>query len=224
MRVAKGFAVLVAALLVQSCITRDAEPRSAEREQQRTEREQAPATKAQTQQCLADLAAAGAQFDVLPDRNDGGGCSIEGAVQLRSVRGDAGTISLSNLGPLECDAALTFAKWSRYGAGRAATQIMDSPLARVETFGTYSCRNVAGSNRRSGHARARAIDVSAFRLENGRRISVSDDWDRVDEAAEFLRIVHRSACRRFATVLGPDYNQAHDDHFHFETGTGQFCR
>ncbi|WP_428027446.1 extensin family protein, partial [Altererythrobacter sp.] len=40
----------------------------------------------------------------------------------------------------------------------------------------------------------------------------------------FLRIVHRSACKRFGTVLGPNYNADHHDHFHLEQGDGSFCR
>ncbi|MBP6581207.1 MAG: extensin family protein, partial [Sphingorhabdus sp.] len=27
---------------------------------------------------------------------------------------------------------------------------------------------------------------------------------------------HQSACKRFGTVLGPDYNSAHANHFHFD--------
>ena len=209
--------LIAAALVLHGCASR-------ETDSPRVDREAAARPTAELRQCLTDLAATGAQFDRLPDRNYGGGCSIEGAVQLRAVRGDANLISLSNLGPLECEAALSFANWSRFGAGRAAQQVLQSPLERIETFGSYSCRNVAGSNRRSGHARARAIDVSAFRLGDGRRISVTDDWTKESANSEFLKIVHRSACRRFGTVLGPDYNTAHDDHFHFETDTAQFCR
>ena len=132
---------------------------------------------------------------------------------------------MNNLGPVGCDTANTFAAWARFGVDRAARQILGSPLVRIETFGSYSCRNVAGSNRRSAHSTAKAIDVSAFVLADGRRISVQGDWDGgTREEREFLRIVHRSACKRFGTVLGPDYNQAHRDHFHLESDGSQFCR
>jgi hypothetical protein len=37
--------------------------------------------------------------------------------------------------------------------------------------------------------------------------------------------VHKSACKRFGTVLGPEYNAAHEDHFHLEgSGGTTFCR
>ncbi len=33
---------------------------------------------------------------------------------------------------------------------------------------------------------------------------------------EFLRKLHRGACKRFGTVLGPEANEAHRDHLHFD--------
>jgi len=43
----------------------------------------------------------------------------------------------------------------------------------------------------------------------------------------FLRAMHASACRRFGTVLGPEANEAHRNHFHFDLaergGRGNFC-
>ena len=120
--------------------------------------------------------------------------------------------------------ANTFAAWARYGVDRAARQILGSPLARIETMGSYSCRNVAGTSRRSAHSRAEAVDIGAFVLEDGRRISVKSGWNAGEKEREFLRTVHRSACKRFGTVLGPDYNAAHADHLHLEHGDGSFCR
>lgn len=132
---------------------------------------------------------------------------------------------ISNLGPVKCGTAKAFTDWARFGVDRAARQILGSPLMRIETMGSYACRNVAGTDRRSAHARAEAIDVSGFVLEDGRRITLSGDWnDGTAAEREFLRVVHRSACKRFGTVLGPQYNAAHRDHFHLE-GTGpRFCR
>jgi len=120
--------------------------------------------------------------------------------------------------------AESFAGWARYGVDRAARQILGSPLVRIETMGSYSCRNVAGSGRLSAHARAEAIDVSAFVLADGRRIGVLNDWNGGSAEKKFLRVIHDSACKRFGTVLGPNYNAAHHNHFHLELGDGRFCR
>ncbi|MEM7664836.1 MAG: extensin family protein [Pseudomonadota bacterium] len=175
--------------------------------------------------CLAQLSAAGARFNPLPDSYAAPGCNQLGTVQLAALSGDGSSFGISNIGPVQCQTASTFSAWARFGVDRAARQILGSPLRRIETMGSYACRNVAGSSRRSAHARAEAIDVSAFVLEDGRRIVLKSDWDGGTAAErEFLRVVHKSACKRFGTVLGPDYNAAHKDHFHLEGTGATFCR
>jgi hypothetical protein len=42
-----------------------------------------------------------------------------------------------------------------------------------------------------------------------------EDERKAPEAA-FLRRLHKGACGLFGTVLGPDANEAHRDHFHFD--------
>ncbi len=180
--------------------------------------------------CFADLGQSGARFSALPDRHIAPGCHQLGTVQIAQLSGDAGTIAITNLGPLACSTAQTLSAWTRYGVDRAARRYLGSPIARIETMGSYSCRTVAGTARLSAHSRAEAVDISAFVLEDGRRISVQHGWSGGSDAErEFLRVIHRSACKRFGTVLGPDYNSAHRDHFHFEgrarEGQGSaFCR
>ena len=94
---------------------------------------------------------------------------------------------------MTCPVSTAFAAWARYGVDRAARQIFGQPLASIQTMGSYSCRNVAGTSRRSGHASAAAIDVGGFVLADGRRISVESGWEGNAQEREFLRIVQRSA-------------------------------
>ncbi len=179
----------------------------------------------EVRQCLAELGGTDANFTPLPDQYFGGGCSNLNTVKLSALRGDTDQFAVSNLGPVTCPLASTFAQWARFGVDRAARQILGSKLVRIETMGSYSCRNVAGTGRRSAHATANAIDVAAFVLENGQRISVLNQWNDGSRAErEFLRVVHQSACKRFGSVLGPGYNQAHRDHLHLELSSGSFCR
>lgn len=181
----------------------------------------------EVRQCLSELGLARASFEPLPDRYHGGGCTTLGTVKLASLRTDQSSIGLPNIGPVTCGVAETFAGWARYGADRAARQILGSPLRSIETMGSYSCRTIAGTGRMSAHATADAIDIGAFILEDGRRISVLDHWHGGTQAErEFLRVVHRSACKRFGTVLGPDYNSAHENHFHVEKviESQSYCR
>lgn len=47
-----------------------------------------------------------------------------------------------------------------------------------------------------------------------------------DRAARFLRAIHSAACRHFGTVLGPEVNDAHRNHFHFDMAkrrNGKYC-
>lgn len=186
---------------------------------------QSYAPRAEDASCLADLGASGARFDALPDAYAAPGCNKLGTVQLMALAGDRAPLNVSNIGAVRCGTAKAFNAWARFGVDRAARQILGSPVARIETMGSYSCRNVAGTERRSAHARAEAIDVSGFVLADGRRIVLQRDWDGGDAATrEFLRVVHKSACKRFGTVLGPEYNAAHKDHFHLEGTGATFCR
>ncbi|RVQ65527.1 extensin family protein [Croceicoccus ponticola] len=184
-----------------------------------------PATSAEYQMCRRELTEQGADFVALDDLLTGGGCSSTNAVALYHLVGDTSRFTVTNVDRIGCPLSQTVASWARYGVDRAARQMLGSGLVKIETFGSYSCRNVAGSTRRSAHSNANALDIAAFVLADGRRISVKDGWDNGTEIERrFLRVVQGSACKRFGTVLGPDYNAAHNDHFHVEMGDGSFCR
>ena len=178
-----------------------------------------------TRQCLAALGSTGARFAPLPDRFQAPGCQAVGSIRLDRLAGDRSTFALTNLGPVACPLASAFAGWARYGVDRAARQMLGSGLARVETMGSFACRAVAGTARLSAHSRAEAIDIGAFILIDGRRVTVKSGWNGAsDQERAFWRTVHTSACKRFGTVLGPAYNSAHADHLHVELGNGSFCR
>ena len=178
-------------------------------------------------QCLSRLGQTGADYAPLPDRYVDQGCTTLGTVQLAALSADRSTLGVTNIGPVTCEVGQVFAGWARFGVDRAARQILGSGVRSIETFGSYSCRNVAGTDRRSGHATGAAIDVSGFVLEDGRRITVKNGWYGGNgNEREFLRTIQRSACKRFATVLGPEYNSAHQDHLHVEgvIGSSSYCR
>ena len=185
---------------------------------------QAPAAPSDqaTRQCHADLRRDRVEFKILPDRHYPGGCSILGAVQLL----DIGT-PVTNLGALTCPLARSFAEWTRAAVQPAARAWLGGEVVRIESFGSYSCRPVNGQagNRLSEHGRANAVDIAAFVLADGRRITVLDGWNGRDEKTrKFLRAVHNAGCRRFQITLGPESNGYHRDHFHFDMGRGPYCR
>lgn len=217
-------AILVAALaaLLSGCIGAPEQPKRQPARGTGASLSQSPQARA----CLADLGTTRAKFTPLVDQYFGTGCSNLGTVRLAELRSDDARLEVTNLGPVTCPVANSLQGWARFGVDRAARQILGSPLVRIETMGSYSCRNVAGTNRLSAHATANAVDVAAFRLADGRRISVVSDWNSPSpQVRAFLRTVRDSACKRFGTVLTPDYNAAHRDHFHLEPGgLKPFCR
>ncbi|WP_066825009.1 extensin family protein [Sphingomonas mali] len=179
-------------------------------------------TSRETQMCYADLSREDVRYSPLPDRDYGGGCNVIGAVQLIDIG-----VPVTGLKAMRCGLAEEFIGWTRNAVAPAAYQILGSRLMKVETFGTYACRNTIGAptTRLSGHALANAVDVSAFILADGRRVSIQDGWRSDDaEVRRFLDVIHASACKRFGTVLSPDYNVAHHDHLHLEDDHKSFCR
>jgi hypothetical protein len=177
-------------------------------------------------QCLSTLKAADVRFTPLPNQSYGGGCQTIDTVKLMQLATDT-----TNLGPMTCPLAASFAAWAKNAVRPAARQYLGSDVVRIETMGTYNCRNVNGSRsgRLSEHAFGNAVDVSGFVLADGRRITVLSGWNGKKDEREFLRRLHQSACKRFGTVLGPDYNAAHANHLHFDMGKSMkdgsaYCR
>lgn len=185
--------------------------------------------RADTRQCITALSKAQVRFTPVPDQTFGAGCSQLGSVRLSAIaltnaaRG-RDELAISNIGPVRCELAQRFAGWAQFGVARAAEQMLGSPLVRIETMGSYACRNIAGSLKLSQHAHANAIDVAAFVLADGRRISVKQGWNGTSQERAFLRTIHASACKRFGTVLGPEYNAAHQDHLHVDMSGEGYCR
>jgi hypothetical protein len=131
--------------------------------------------------------------------------------------------------PTTCAVAAGLELWFSQTVQPAATELLGSPVARIEHLGAYSCRRIGGGEggRWSEHATGNAIDIAAFVLEDGRRIAVIADWRGENPEARFLHRVRDGACALFGTVLSPDYNEAHRDHLHLDQaarGFGSFCR
>jgi hypothetical protein len=167
--------------------------------------------------CRALLEQAGVRFNALPARSAGPNCGYDDAV--RFVRGGALTLAWrpADLG-ISCPVAAALALWEWHVVQPAAVRHFGVRVAAVDHYGSYSCRRVYGRSEGdwSEHAAANAVDVAGFRLEDGRRIKVAGDWSDQGAKGRFLKEVRDGACRLFATVLSPDYNQAHRDHLHLD--------
>lgn len=179
-----------------------------------------------TQACIKALRASGVQVERAEDTDDGGFCKVVGAVRITG-----GTTPLAPSVVMQCPLAVRYVLWDRQVLQPAARQVLGSPVARVDNFGTYSCRRIYGSqqveDRPSEHARANALDVAGVTLQDGRRITVTADWNGTGPAggdgAVFLKRLRDGACRVFSTVLTPDYNDAHKDHLHLDGAPYSLC-
>ena len=172
------------------------------------------------ERCIALLETSGLEFDALePQGNDQ--CRVEDAVRLDGGQ-DLLAMTPRSVAP-SCPVMIGLLIWQNQVVQAQAQEIFGQRVARLETFGSFSCRRMYGRTEGawSEHATADAIDIGAFVLADGTRISVLGDWaDESDvgegDKAVFLRQVRDGACDLFSTVLSPEYNAAHADHFHLD--------
>ena len=165
-----------------------------------------------TESCFQMLRAIGAKFTVAAATVDYGKCHVENPVNLRSVTIKQNKIDLPEAPLLNCKFALQFSKWlSESGAPILAAQ-MNSPVERISTGPGFECRgrNGDGTAKVSEHGYGNAVDLTTFRLRNGKILNVAD--------STLLQGVRASGCGYFTTVLGPGSNAAHASHFHFDMG------
>ena len=150
------------------------------------------------------------------------GCGIEEAVRLKSVSG----VTLSQPALMDCPTARALKRWTEKGA-KPALRKAGGELASFRVAAHYACRtrNNQPGARISEHGRGKAIDISGFVLTNGTTLTVLNDWNSRSNRA--LKQMHKAACGPFGTVLGPNSDRFHQNHFHFDTARhrgGPYCR
>ena len=61
------------------------------------------------------------------------------------------------------------------------------PVVEIKQISAYSCRGMvgAGTSRISEHAFGNALDIAAFILADGRKITVKNGWEGTPEEAGF---------------------------------------
>ena len=158
------------------------------------------------------------------------GCGWSNAFRVSRLAGaSVGGIRLS------CPMAVAMTMWMAHSVQPAARKHLGTTVSRVNHFGGYACREIRGGTigkfwpRKSEHSFANAIDVSGFRLANGRTISVLRNWPhdgrgKDKPAAKFLEDVFAGACKYMSVAIGPRFNKLHRDHFHFDLGFFFVCR
>lgn len=173
------------------------------------------------QLCDQALATSTLRYAHQADSEAGKGCPLRNVVR---VQGSAVRFSSSFLAT--CPLAVAFALFERHALQPAAQATFGQAVVQVDHLGSFACRNVnnRANGRRSQHATANALDIAGLRLADGRRISVLAGGSGKSDEAAFLRKMQKGACQSFSSVLGPDYNAAHRDHFHVDMGRWSVCR
>jgi len=169
-------------------------------------------------QCFAALSQV-SKITSFPDFTPSPTCGIVGGVEVTGI----GAVQLDPF-KTRCALAMELYLWEQNSVRPAAHEILGTDLKKLEHFGSYSCRKIAGSRRWSKHARAEAIDIAGFHLADGRHVTLLTGWNGKADERKFLRRIRDGACERFGGVLSPDYNAAHADHFHFDFSRWGFCR
>ncbi len=242
------------------------------------------------EECMHLLKSVAADVEVLPPIKQSN-CGLPAPVRLKSL-GSSPQLTFDPPVIINCRMMATLYRWNKKTLQPVARESLGSPVARISGSSGYSCRNVyfAVAGNLSQHAFANAVDIGAFELADGRRISVLDGWGptardaqartkiaseqprsksppvagmttkpapsapptvgkgltkaslllrtplqktskssatRISTpkgvrtmkqriATKFLNGLHKGACQEFETVLGPEANATHRNHFHFD--------
>src|SRR6266849_3183578 len=130
----------------------------------------------------------------------------------------SGPAAVAPAATLACPMVSALDVWVTNAVQPAAQRWFGEPVIEIKQISAYSCRSMNGQRGApiSEHAFGNALDVAAFTLADGRRITVKDGWHGPPEERGFLHDVQAAACRQFSTVLAPGSNAFHYDHIHVD--------
>ncbi len=146
--------------------------------------------------------------------DEGNGCEVPNAWQIESV----GSIAFSTPATLNCGMAEPLRDWLEGTVQPNAQRAFGESVVSVDVAASYSCRprNNKWGAKMSEHGYGNAIDIAAFTLESGRKVTVLDGWRGNSAEQRFLHSVHGEACGEFMTVLGPNADHDHRNHIHLD--------
>ena len=84
---------------------------------------------------------------------------------------------MTDNGPIEtvCATALRIFMWEENGIQSIAQDLFNTQASRIRHVGPYNCRRISGTDRRSTHATAGAIDILGLDLTDSTRIRLPED-------------------------------------------------
>ncbi|HCP82438.1 MAG TPA: extensin family protein [Octadecabacter sp.] len=151
-----------------------------------------------------------------------GACGVDGAVRLTAVSG----VTLSTPATINCSTAIALKSWVENGVLPTVGDT-GGGVDSLRVVAHYACRsrNNQSGARLSEHSFGNAIDIAGIGLADGTEMTVLTGWN--GQYATQLRQMWQAACGPFGTVLGPEADRHHRDHFHFDTAdyrSGSYCR
>jgi hypothetical protein len=190
----------------------------------------APHVRQNEQACLAAGYVRTTSFIRPADPVGRGACMVRNPFLVTAAA--AGRVKLEPAAKLRCQMIPSFERWVTEVLQPGARAYLGSPVVSLRIAASYACRtrNSQRGARLSEHGRGNAIDISEFRLADGRTVTVKAGWRGSRDTGRFLRYVHRGACDHFSTVLGPNADRFHHDHLHFDLashgrlGTYRVCK
>lgn len=150
----------------------------------------------------------------LPPIGGPGECAADDVVELETILlPNKVHVAVMPAATLRCSLAEAIAQWVREDVA-PRVRALDSSLKSLDNYASYDCR---GRNRVAGatlseHGKANALDIRSLKLMNGRVVKLTDP----EVSRDFRESLRRSACARFATVLGPGSDGYHEDHIHVD--------
>lgn len=152
-----------------------------------------------------------------------GACGAPSPISLEALKQEK-EIELLPAVTVTCPLADAIDRWMREVVQPKAKEHLKDDVTGLVNVAAYHCRTRYNNpgERISYHAFAEAIDIAAFKTAGGQQISVEADWPGEGEKSKFLKEVHAGACKIFGTVLGPNANAAHRNHFHLDMAKRPF--
>ena len=182
------------------------------------------------QTCLNRLTELGIQYRAASSPNDSPDnrpdltCDLDTPVYVSSPIGSINYLVHNRTEPSAVFVTCYFAR----ALLRLSELLEELNVVRVGHIGTYNCRVISGTDQLSEHGKANAIDLKWFETTDGRRYDVEDHWEHgktrnfdTDEG-EWLYELGQEMFRRriFNIILTPEFNAAHDNHFHVDLTPG----
>ena len=128
------------------------------------------------------------------------------------------TAAVSPAATLACPIVSALDRWIIDAVQPSAQKWFGQAVVEIKQISAYSCRGMNGQPGAhiSEHAFGNALDIAAFVLADGRKITVERGWKGTVEEQAFLHDVQLAACDQFTTVLAPGSNVYHYNHIHVD--------